>query len=57
MTGNPYRFLQPTRQQAFFDIRNEEFLRVNSITAFVRSFPVQDETKNITDIYISNIVL
>lgn len=57
MTGNPYRFLQPTRQQAFFDIRNEEFVRVNSITAFVRNFPVQDETKNITDIYISNIIL
>lgn len=57
MTGNPYRFLQPTRQQAFFDIRNEEFVRVNSITAFVRNFPIQDETKNITDIYISNIIL
>ena len=57
MTGNPYRFLQPTRQYAFFDIRNEEFVRINSITAFVRNFPVQDNSKEITDIYISNIQL
>lgn len=56
MSGNPYRFLQPTKQYAFFDIDNTNFIRVNSITAFVENFPIQDNTETNFDIFITNIV-
>lgn len=57
MTGNPYKLLQPTRQYAFFDINNANFIRVNSITAFVQNFPNQDQNNTIDDIFITNISL
>lgn len=55
MTGNPYKLLQPTRQYAFFDINNANFIRVNSITAFVQNFPNQDQFNTVDDIFITNI--
>ena len=57
MTGNPYKLLQPTRQYAFFDINNANFIRVNSITAFVQNFPNQDQFNTVDDIFITNISL
>lgn len=57
MTGNPYKLLQPTRQYAFFDINNANFIRVNSITAFVQNFPNQDQFNTVEDIFITNISL
>lgn len=57
MTGNPYKLLQPTRQYAFFDINNANFIRVNSITAFVQNFPNQDQFNTTDDIFITNISL
>lgn len=57
MTGNPYKLLQPTRQYAFFDINNANFIKVNSITAFVQNFPNQDQFNTIDDIFITNISL
>lgn len=57
MTGNPYKLLQPTRQYAFFDINNANFIRVNSITAFVQNFPNQDQYNTVDDIFITNISL
>lgn len=57
MTGNPYKLLQPTRQYAFFDINNTNFIRVNSITAFVQNFPNQDQFNTVDDIFITNISL
>lgn len=57
MTGNPYKLLQPTRQYAFFDINNANFIRVNFITAFVQNFPNQDQFNTVDDIFITNISL
>lgn len=57
MTGNPYKLLQPTRQYAFFDINNANFIRVNSITASVQNFPNQDQFNTVDDIFITNISL
>ena len=57
MTGNPYKLLQPTRQYAFFDINKANFIRVNSITAFVQNFPNQDQYNTVDDIFITNISL
>lgn len=57
MQGNPYKLLQPTKQYAFFDIDNENFLRLNSITIFVKDFPGQDEDNQINDIFITDICL
>ena len=57
MTSNPYKLLQPTRQYAFFDINKANFIRVNSITAFVQNFPNQDQYNTTDDIFITNISL
>ena len=56
--GNPYKLLQPTNQDAFFDINNEDFLRLNSISIFVKDFPNKSDSKDkADDIFISNICL
>jgi len=54
MTGNPYKLINGTHQSGIFEIDNQNFLRVNLISLFVRDFPNQDNSKP-NDIFISNL--
>ena len=39
MVGNPYKFIQETRQYGIFEIDGANFERVESISIFVKDFP------------------
>ena len=54
MQGNPYRLANKTRQYGIFEIDGANFLRVDSISLFVKNFPEQQQEKPY-DIFISDI--
>lgn len=56
MTGNPYSYQTNTTQQAYFEINGENFLRIRSISLFIKNFPLQENNKP-ADIFISNLSL
>lgn len=56
MVGNPYKQISATTQDAYFEIDNSNFLRVNNITIFSYDFPIIEEGHD-DDIFISNIEL
>lgn len=55
MIGNPYKFVQETRQYGIFEIDGANFDSVSSISIFVQDFPNKD--KDIYDIFIRDIEL
>jgi hypothetical protein len=57
MTGNPYKFINATRQYTIYDIDATNFQSIYQIKIFNKDFPEQDETKVDNDIFISNIEL
>lgn len=56
MKGNPYKLSNFTRQYGIFDIDGPNFVRVDSISAFVKDFPIVSyEEKDKYNIFISDI--
>lgn len=56
MTGNPYSYQTSSNQQAYFEMDGANFLRIRSISLFVKNFPLQQDGKP-ADIFISNLSL
>lgn len=56
MTGNPYMLVNPTQQEIIAEIDGENFVKIDSITAFVKNFPNQ-QAGHPADIFLSNISL
>ena len=54
MTGNPYRFINGVHQSGIFEIDNQNFLNIDSISLFTKDFPNEDNSKP-KDIFISNL--
>jgi hypothetical protein len=57
MTGNPYKYLNATRQYVIYDIDSPNFKGISKIAIFNKDFPEQDSKKKVNDIFISNIEL
>ena len=56
MVGNPYKFIQETRQYGIFEIDGANFKRVESISIFVKDFPhTKEEAPD--DIFIRDLEL
>ena len=51
MVGNPYRLLYPIRQYQIFDIDGPNFVRVESIKIFCKSFPESVPLENNTELH------
>lgn len=51
MVGNPYRLLYPIRQYQIFDIDGPNFVRVESIKIFCKSFPNSVPLENNTELH------
>ena len=51
MVGNPYRLLYPIRQYQIFDIDGPNFVRVESIKIFCKSFPDSVPLENNTELH------
>lgn len=56
MVGNPYKFIQETRQYGIFEIDGANFERVESISIFVKDFPHTKEEAPY-DIFIRDLEL
>jgi len=57
MTGNPYFFPNPVLQSGIFEIDNENFIDIDTISVFTKDFPNQDEYSTVYDIHIKDISL
>ena len=57
MTGNPYEQTTFTRQYAIFKINADNFDAINRIYIFSENFPINDDTKEKNDIYVSTFEL
>jgi methylphosphotriester-DNA--protein-cysteine methyltransferase len=51
MVGNPYRLLYPIRQYQIFDVDGPNFVRVESIKIFCKSFPDSVPLENNTELH------
>ena len=57
MTGNPYKFINETKQMAIFDIDGASFKEVNYIALICYGFPNTREDNFISDIFIKDLEL
>lgn len=55
MTGNPYKFIVPSRQYGIFDIDGDNLIEINAITIFSKDFPYTNAEITKEDIFISDI--
>ena len=51
MTGQPYDFTAGSDQKAVFDLKSDYFLGIESIEAFVKNFPNQDNSEYLSGYY------
>lgn len=51
MTGQPYDFTAGSDQKAVFDLKSDYFLGIESIEAFVKNFPNQDNNEYLSGYY------
>ena len=51
MTGQPYDFTAGSDQKAVFDLKSDYFLGIESIAAFVKNFPNQDNSEYLSGYY------
>lgn len=51
MTGQPYDFTAGSDQKAVFDLKSDYFLGIESIQAFIKNFPNQDNSEYLPGYY------